>query len=126
VTVVIDRLEAMGYVMRERDPQDRRKVWIVLTPLAEDLGTRLFGHYQQSGPAVLARYTPDQIAAIADFMELGAHINRELSGLLDQHVERGAISPETRLVNARAFQRDAGARMKAMIAALEKRGKLED
>jgi DNA-binding MarR family transcriptional regulator len=124
VTVVIDRLAAAHYVVRERDPEDRRKIWIALTPLARDLGGRLFAHYQLIGPAVLAQFTPDQVKAIADFMEMGTRVNRELAELLEQHVERGAISSEARLLNARAFQRDAGVRMKAMIARLDKDGTL--
>ncbi|MET3900501.1 DNA-binding MarR family transcriptional regulator [Devosia sp. UYZn731] len=126
VTVVIDRLEAIGYVVRERDPTDRRKVWIKITQLAGDLSDRLFSHFQLIGPAMLARFTPDQLAAIIEFLEVGGQINRELSFLLEQHVERGTLSAETRMINARAFQRDAGVKMKAIVAAMENGRKLED
>jgi len=124
VTVVLDRLETAHYVVRERDPEDRRKIWITLTPLARELGDRLFAHYHQIGPAVVAQFTPEQITAIASFMEMGTFINRVLADLLEQHVERGPLSSEARLINARAFQRDASTRVKAMIARLGKDGTL--
>ena len=119
VTVVIDRLEAAVYVARQRDLDDRRKVWISITPLAGELTNRLFGHFQLVGPAMLARFTQDQLAAIIEFLEVGSQINRDLSSLLDQHIERGPVSAEARLINARAFQRDAQAKMKTIVATLE-------
>jgi MarR family 2-MHQ and catechol resistance regulon transcriptional repressor len=45
VTYVMDRLEALGYVVRKRSDQDRRVVTAVLTPAGRDLVTEVFpGH----------------------------------------------------------------------------------
>ena len=125
VTAVIDRLEAAGYAARTRDPDDRRKVWIAITPHTAELTKRLFGHFQLIGPALLAQFTPDQLTAIAAFLAMGSQINRELSGLLEQHIVLGPLPADTRLINARAFQRDATAKMKAMAATFDQGGTLE-
>jgi DNA-binding MarR family transcriptional regulator len=37
LTGVIDRLEHKGYVVRQRDPDDRRVVKVKPTPAAEDM-----------------------------------------------------------------------------------------
>jgi DNA-binding MarR family transcriptional regulator len=43
VTALIDRLERMGHVRRERDPIDRRRVLLAVTPTAKQLGLAFFG-----------------------------------------------------------------------------------
>lgn len=43
VTAVIDRLEALGFLTRERDPDDRRRVLLVVSPEAKSLGWSFFG-----------------------------------------------------------------------------------
>jgi DNA-binding MarR family transcriptional regulator len=68
VTGVIDRLERGGYVRRERDAADRRKV--LVTPVAEAIAP-LAEHYRQHGEhldAVLRGRDPDQLRVIADFL----------------------------------------------------------
>lgn len=42
-TAVIDRLEALGFVTRERDPHDRRRVLIIVSQEAKTLGWSFFG-----------------------------------------------------------------------------------
>lgn len=68
VTGVIDRLERGGFVRRERDPEDRRKV--VVTPVPAAMA-RLAAHYSAHGThmeAVLRRRDADQLRVIADFL----------------------------------------------------------
>jgi DNA-binding MarR family transcriptional regulator len=68
VTGVLDRLEKAGYVRRERDPGDRRKVSVVPVPEAM---AALAEHYRGHGErteALLRTRTPDQLAVIADFL----------------------------------------------------------
>ena len=68
VTGVIDRLEAGGFVRRERDPGDRRKV--VVLPVPEGVA-RISDHYQQHGAhmeSVLSSRDDDQLRVIADFL----------------------------------------------------------
>jgi DNA-binding MarR family transcriptional regulator len=68
VTGVIDRLETGGFVRRERDPDDRRKVIVV--PLADGIA-RLSEHYQEHGAhmeSVLSSRDDDELRVIADFL----------------------------------------------------------
>ena len=69
VTAIIDRLEAAGWVRRESDPDDRRKVIIRL--LHDDTReAAMAAHY---GPMaerlreVLARYSDKELALLEDF-----------------------------------------------------------
>jgi DNA-binding MarR family transcriptional regulator len=70
VTGVIDRLERAGYVRRDRDPTDRRKVIVSreeeriqreIAPLYEPQARRLAN--------VLERYSATELETIADFLE---------------------------------------------------------
>jgi DNA-binding MarR family transcriptional regulator len=106
VTIVIDRLAAAGYAQRERDPNDRRKVWITITPFAAELTSLLFGHFSVLG-AFLQKFTPEQIAGIIEFLDIGSTINQQVGALLERHIASGQASAETRLTHAAAFHRDA-------------------
>jgi DNA-binding MarR family transcriptional regulator len=69
VTGVIDRLERAGFVRRERDATDRRKV--VVTPVPEAMAG-LAEHYRHHGEllaAVLSTRDEAQLRVIADFLE---------------------------------------------------------
>jgi DNA-binding MarR family transcriptional regulator len=68
VTGVIDRLERAGFVRRQRDTTDRRKVLVAPVPAAV---ARLAEHYAEHGAhaeAVLERRQPDQLRVIAEFL----------------------------------------------------------
>lgn len=68
VTGVIDRLERAGFVRRERDAADRRKVHVA--PVPEAMGT-MNEHYRQHGEhlaAVLRTRDAAQLRVIADFL----------------------------------------------------------
>jgi DNA-binding MarR family transcriptional regulator len=76
VTGVVDRLEAAGFVRRERDPADRRRV--VVTPRPEGKA-RLSEHYREHGEhlaAVLASRDAAQLQVLADFFA-------EVTGVVD-------------------------------------------
>jgi DNA-binding MarR family transcriptional regulator len=69
VTGVIDRLERAGFVRRERDPDDRRKVIVSLD--AQRIERQVVPHYAARAQrlfAALRRYDDEQIALIADFL----------------------------------------------------------
>lgn len=74
VTGVVDRLVRAGFVRRERDAVDRRKVLVVLEPAAT---ATLAGHYREHAEhldRVLAARTPEELRTIAAFLDdlLGA------------------------------------------------------
>ncbi len=69
VTGVIDRLERGGFVRRERDADDRRKVLVVLVPEGMQ---RLGEHYREHGEhleRVLAARSAEELRTIAAFLD---------------------------------------------------------
>ncbi|WP_289142382.1 MarR family winged helix-turn-helix transcriptional regulator [uncultured Brevibacillus sp.] len=70
VTGVIDRLEKAGYVFREKDQEDRRKVMVrVHTKKAE---SEIMSHLQSFGHSMkemLEQYDNEQIKFLFDFFE---------------------------------------------------------
>ncbi len=68
VTGIIDRLEAAGFVRRERDLQDRRRV--IIHTLSEDGRAQrpIFDSITQSMAAVMAQYTDEEIQVILNFI----------------------------------------------------------
>lgn len=71
VTQVIDRLEQAGFARRERDSHDRRKIVVhpTLNPEVEQEMVAVFGSLSEQVGQVLARYTPEQQAAISDYLQ---------------------------------------------------------
>jgi DNA-binding MarR family transcriptional regulator len=70
VTGLMDRLENAGYVRRERDPNDRRKVLVHLLP-SERMDTLLataFGPFAEDMTKLAARYDAAEQKAIADWV----------------------------------------------------------
>ena len=69
VTGLIDRLEKSGFVKRERDPKDRRKV--VINPqvdkMEQEIGP-LFGTMSQRMEQLMAGYSDQELAIIHDFL----------------------------------------------------------
>lgn len=83
VTGIIDRLEAAGWVRRERDPADRRRV-IVTLALSGERWRRVERVFEPIGRAfdrALDRYTDAELATLLDFMECGR-------ALVEQEVKR--------------------------------------
>jgi len=68
ITGVIDRLERAGFVYRDRDPEDRRKVYVRALPAVEERIVPLFEPMERSAMGVLSRFDDDQLALILDFM----------------------------------------------------------
>jgi DNA-binding MarR family transcriptional regulator len=70
VTGVIDRLEDAGFVRRERDASDRRKVIVTLDEehLWREMAP-LYAGQAESLARVAGGYDDDQLALIADFLE---------------------------------------------------------
>jgi DNA-binding MarR family transcriptional regulator len=68
ITTALDRLEKGGYANRVADPADRRRVLVLSTVAAREVGARLFGEVEVATHRLLDPRTPDELAAIRDFL----------------------------------------------------------
>ena len=70
ITGVVDRLEEAGYVRRERDPHDRRRVVIqlVLERAMRDVAA-IFLPMMRDWQQMAARYSDDELRLIVDFYD---------------------------------------------------------
>jgi DNA-binding MarR family transcriptional regulator len=68
VTVMLDRLERAGYVLRVRDPGDRRRVYAEPTELAAKHAAEIYAPLTAQAAPLYDRFTEDQLATIADFL----------------------------------------------------------
>ena len=71
ITGVIDRLEKAGFVKRERDEQDRRKVFIVLIPQNIARIGALYMHMQQAMLKNWESYSDDELRLLLRFASQG-------------------------------------------------------
>jgi DNA-binding MarR family transcriptional regulator len=87
VTGILDRLERGGWVVRERDPSDRRAV---VVRAARDRYGELLRHYSglsQSMNKMLAEYSDSELEVIADFMRRTIEAGRTATDDLAQRSE---------------------------------------
>jgi DNA-binding MarR family transcriptional regulator len=76
LTGILDRLERGGWVVRERDPADRRGV---LVRVRKERAAEIFGLYagmNSKMDQILAGYDEDQLDVIADFLHRTAEAGR--------------------------------------------------
>jgi DNA-binding MarR family transcriptional regulator len=89
VTRLVDRLEQAGYVRRERDTADRRRVTI--TPVWErlaDLG-RLYGPMGRAWSELLAGYSDQELALFVDLLGRSHPLTRGETAKLRAGAGRG-------------------------------------
>jgi DNA-binding MarR family transcriptional regulator len=68
ITAVIDRLEKAGFVRREDDPRDRRRVIVQVMPKRCRDIERLFEPFAATFGELSARYKDEELVVILDFM----------------------------------------------------------
>jgi DNA-binding MarR family transcriptional regulator len=73
ITAAIDRLERAGYVQRTRDPHDRRRVVIQLTPQE---GRAVFGTIDQTWKELCSRFSDQELSVMLSFMDTLYQMNR--------------------------------------------------
>jgi DNA-binding MarR family transcriptional regulator len=68
VTFLLDRLEEAGMVQRRRDDEDRRRVWVELTPGALGKLQRTQAPIQAEMRELAQRFKAEELAIVRDFM----------------------------------------------------------
>jgi DNA-binding MarR family transcriptional regulator len=68
VTALLDRLEREGHVRREPDPTDRRRVRLVVSPAAKELGWAFFGPLIASVIEVTRSFDEAELATVRRFL----------------------------------------------------------
>lgn len=68
ITGVVDRLERAGYVRRERDPDDRRRVIVTRVPERQQETGAPFGSMLQASAELFSRYGDEDLALILDYV----------------------------------------------------------
>ncbi|MED4857515.1 MarR family transcriptional regulator [Bacillus atrophaeus] len=81
VTALIDRLEKAGYVIREKDPNDRRRVIIVPLTESKKQVKQLFSSLSESTANLCRQYTEEELTLIFDFL-------RKSSSIMEEELDR--------------------------------------
>jgi DNA-binding MarR family transcriptional regulator len=82
VTRVIDRLEQAGYVKRETDPADRRRIVVEVVPERVAGIESLLASLERAAAREVERYSPEQLALINDFLSRMAELTQSESARL--------------------------------------------
>jgi DNA-binding MarR family transcriptional regulator len=90
MTGVLDRLEQAGFVQRQRDAVDRRKVWITALPEVERQIAPLFQALAAAIDAVLADYDTATLETLEEFYQRARQV------LVQETEKLQAISPAKR------------------------------
>jgi DNA-binding MarR family transcriptional regulator len=82
VTGILDRLEHGGWVIRERDPADRRAVVVRALHQRTAEMMRLYAGMNSSMDQLCTRYSEAQLEVINDFLTRAAHAGEAATGEL--------------------------------------------
>jgi len=81
VTFLLDRLEEAGMVVRRRDPDDRRRVWVELTPAAHKRLHQTQAPIQAEMRALAQQFKDEELAIVRDFMRGAKEVfQRQIKG----------------------------------------------
>jgi DNA-binding MarR family transcriptional regulator len=95
VTRVIDRLEQAGYVRRESDPTDRRRVVVEVVPERVATIESLLDSLERAAAQEVERYSPEQLALINDFLSRMADLTQTESTRLRSSPEGHPSEPSS-------------------------------
>src|SRR6478752_7726032 len=94
ITGVVDRLEKAGLVRRERDPADRRKVFIATVPENIAKVGRFYEHMQRGMVKLWESYSDAELRLLLEFATKGYETmlsaTEELKSMVDAPKERPA------------------------------------
>ncbi|RII13116.1 MarR family protein [Streptomyces sp. YIM 130001] len=78
-TILLNRLEQAGHVVRTREATDGRVVTLRSSPDIRPRAEEFFGPYSTRMTAEMARYTPERLQEFEDFV---GHLTRAMDALL--------------------------------------------
>jgi DNA-binding MarR family transcriptional regulator len=81
VTAVLDRLEKVGYARRVRDENDRRQVFVELTPLLRERSDEIWGPIVPEAAKLFESMSVEELKAVIEYHRAGRDLNR-------RHAER--------------------------------------
>ncbi|WEH19626.1 MarR family transcriptional regulator [Streptomyces sp. VNUA24] len=81
VTGILNRLERGGFVTRQPDPADRRRVRVVAVPDVVERVVTVYGPFYARLAELFARYSPDELALLTDWFGRAEELAR---GYLDE------------------------------------------
>jgi DNA-binding MarR family transcriptional regulator len=81
VTVMLDRLEKLGYIERRPDPADRRRVMVRPSQQSLTLAGKIYGPLAEEGSRGLGRYARAELELLIDVL-------RRIQAVQDAHTER--------------------------------------
>jgi DNA-binding MarR family transcriptional regulator len=84
MTTALDRLERAGVARRVRDPGDRRRVLLEITPEAQREAGRYYGPHLAHAEGLYRRYTTAQLELLLEFVRSGRELNEEQAARLEQ------------------------------------------
>ena len=96
VTTALDRLEARGFVNRERDPGDRRRVTLTMTPEAGRLAWEAYGPLGEMGGPFIQELSDEELEAVIRFLRSGTEINQTRADQLLSGEPRAAADERQR------------------------------
>jgi DNA-binding MarR family transcriptional regulator len=76
ITAVLDRLERGGFVRRTRDDEDRRRIFVELTPEAHARTGELYAPIAANARTMMADLTDDQLEQFIGILRAGREVNR--------------------------------------------------
>lgn len=86
VTALIDRLEARGFLKRERSVEDRRKVMVDVTGKAREATSRYYLPLADAGERFMQSFTDEQLSVALAFLKGATEIQQKA---LDELAKRG-------------------------------------
>jgi hypothetical protein len=90
ITTVLDRMEKGGYANRVPDPADRRRVLIVSTVAAREVGARIYGEVEVASQRLLEPRTVEEIAAVRDYLRGARVVYEDQTGQVAAALGAGA------------------------------------
>lgn len=109
VTAALDRMERAGYLARQADPADRRRVIVVATPRTLALAEAVYGQIGQIGARNMAGMPLAAMDVVTRYLRTGAWINRALADRLRQAIAEGGDAETTAAAFARCIAAEAEA-----------------